>query len=486
MSSGAPRWNWWVAAAAAVSVGLRLRFLTTPISVDEAGALVVARSWAAGQHLYAEVFIDRPQGLLVLIRGWDAVFGPDLWAIRVLALVAGIVVVVAAATAARAVAGRPAAAAVAAWMVAVISASAAFEGHTANGELLAGAFTVPAMALGALVVTRRVGAHWLVAVGVLAVLGITVKQSAFDVAVAVGLWLVVAAWQRWRPRREVAAMAGWFALGAGSTLIAVGVHGATFGWDDYAYALYGFRIHARSAVAGPQGGRFGVTLLIALPLLGPAVALAGAHLRTLERPLRSHARPEHFLVLLWSTVALAGFIAGGNYHRHYWIQLTFPICILAAVALTTGPPTEPRALARTTAAALALPLLISLALIARPTLERDPRVAADAAIARWYEEQRSGPNQALLPLCASVTWYLEAGQPAQTPYLWVDHVRDGRNGVAGLVRLLDGPDRPAYLAMHQPAQRCDPTGGLQRAIDRHYRPAATVAGVEILVADSGG
>lgn len=476
----------WIAGAVLASLALRLPSLRAPLTVDEAGALTVARSWAAGQRLYIDTFVDRPQGVIVAFQRWDAWFGPNPAAVRSLALVAGVTTVIGAAVAARAIAGRWTAGAVAAWLVAVVASSAAIEGHAANGELLAGAVTVPAAAIGALVAARRIRAPWLVAAGVLAATGITVKQSGFDVLAALGLWIVVAGIVGWIPRRRALAMAGWLTAGAGLVLGVAAWHGARLGWDAYGYALYGFRVHARSAVAGPQGGRMVLTLLVALPLLGPAVAIAVRRLRTLDPPLRSHLRPEHGVVLLWTAVSLLGFFAGGNYHRHYWIQLVFPVAVACGIATTAGRRQTERALVRSTALAVALPLVISLVLIARPTIEQDPRVAADAAIARWFEQHRPAPDSDLLPLCASVTWYVDIGQLPRTPYLWVDHVRAGRGSIPHLLALLDGPDRPTYLAMHQPADRCDPSGRLERAIDRHYRRVATIDGVPILAARPTG
>lgn len=474
----------WIIGALGASALLRLPYLRAPLTVDEAGALTVARSWAAGQRLYVDTFIDRPQGVIVAFQRWDALAGPDPAAVRLLAVLAGLSVVLATAVAARAASGRWAAGAVAAWIVAVVSSTAAIEGHAANGELLAGAVTVPAAAIGALVAARRIPPPWLAVAGALAAMGMTVKQSGFDVLAALALWIVLAAWRGWRTRRAAAAMGAWLLLGAGLVLAAAAVHGATLGWEAYRYAVYGFRLHARSAVAGPQGGRMAITLLVALPLLGPAVAVAARRLRQLGPPLRRRLRPEHAFVLLWTAVAIAGFFAGGNYHRHYWIQLVFPVAVACAVAITAGPRRTERDLVRATATALALPLAISAVLIARPTLERDRRVTADAAIARWYREHRPSAGADIVPLCASVTLYVDAGERPRTPYLWVDHVRSARGAVAQLVHLLDGPDRPTYLAMHNPAQRCDPSGRLGRTIDRHYRQVTTIDGVDVLQARS--
>lgn len=469
----------WVAGAVAVSIALRLAYLRRPLSVDEAGALVVARGWGHGRQLYVDLFIDRPQGVVALVQRWDDWFGPSPGAIRILAIVAGVLVVLGSAGAARAASGRWSAAAVAAWIVAVVSASPAIEGYAANGELLAGAVTVPAAGLVALVVARRIPAPWLVAAGALAATGVTVKQSGFDVLAATGAWIVLAGALRWRGRREAAAMAGWLALGAVPVLAAAVVHGASLGWDAWVYAQYGFRAGARSAIAGAQGGRLLVTSLVVIPLLGPAVVLAARRVGHLPRPLVRLVRPEHAFVLLWCAASLAAFLAGGNYHRHYWVQLAFPVAVAAGIGLTVGGPQTERQLVRRTAAALALPVIISLVLVAVPSIERDPRVDADRAIATWFRSQ-STPGDDLLPLCASVTWFADTGQEPPAPYLWVDHVRYGRGGVDGLVRLLDGPERPTYLALHQPLRRCDPDGRLADVVDQRYRRVATVDGVAIL------
>lgn len=471
----------WILGAALASVLLRAGHLRQPLSVDEAGALVVARGWAQGQRLYVDLFIDRPQGVVALVQRWDGWFGPSPAALRSLAVLAGLLVVLGCAAAAGAASRRWSTAAVAAWLAAVLTSSPAIEGYAANGELLAGAATVPAAAIATLVAVRRLPPPWLVAAGVLAAAGVTVKQSGFDVLAATGAWIVVAAWRRWRRPTEAAALAGWLALGAVPVLAAAAAHGASLGWDAYAYAQYGFRAGARSALAGAQFGRMAVTALVVLPIFGPAVILAARRVRSLPRPLAGRIGPGHAFVLAWAAASGAAFIVGGNYHRHYWVQLAYPVATAAAVGLTAGPALAPRQLVRSTAAALALPLAIAAVILVRPSLERDPRVDADRAIAEWFRDHRSSPDDDLLPLCASVTWYVDAGQLPRTPYLWVDHVRFGRGAIPELVALLDGADRPTYLAMHQPIARCDPSGRLEAVIERRYRLATTIDGVEVLV-----
>ena len=477
----------WVALAAVASFLLRLRFLATPLGVDEAGALVAARSWAHGRHLYRDVFIDRPQGVVVLFQRWDALspFGPS--SIRLVAALAGFAAVWGAATVARSISGTWQAGAAAAWVVAVLSSSAAFEGYAANGELLAGGLTVPAMAIGALVITRRLPSWAMAGAGVLAAAGMTMKQSGFDVGGALGLWLILAFAFRWRRRPEAAAQLAWLAVGAAVVLGAVAVQGTTFGWEAYSYALYGFRAHARSAMAGPQLWRMALTIALAVPLLLPVTVVSVQRLRATGAPVRPRVRPEHALALVWLGLAVLAFAVGGNFHRHYWIELTFPIAVLAGLCLavptrtgTVRQPPDATSLRRLLTWSLALPLVLSLLVIAVPGIERDHRVDADIALARWYDQHRTPTSTGLMPLCASVTYYADAGSLPRTRYLWVDHVRFGRGSTTELVRLLDAPDRPSYLALVQPLAKCDPTGRVRAAVARHYIRATTIEGVPVL------
>lgn len=496
MTPGADRrrfWRW-VAAAAATSAALRARFLATPLSADEAGALVAARSWAHGGRLYTDVFIDRPQGVIAAFGRWDAWVGGSPSSVRVLAIVAGISTVIGAALIARAVGRSWRDGAAAAWLVAVISSSAAIEGYAANGELLAGGFTVAAMAMATLVVARRLAPGWMVAAGLAAGTGATIKQSGLDVALAITAWLVIAAWRRWRPPRQVLVLLAAFALGAAVPVTIAAIHGASLGWSAYTYALFGFRAHARSALVGGQWHRLGLTTLVAAALLAPAISVAVGRTRADAQGWGRWRRPEEALVVAWLGAASLGFVTGGNYHRHYWIQLTFPICVLVALALARpstadgvdvdGADLSGHDLRATLARVLALPLVISLVLIAAPGLERDRRIGIDAGLAAWVQDQSGDPRPDLLPLCGSVTYYVAADALPRYRYLWVDHVRSARGATHLLVDLLDDPDRPVFVAEHQPVERCDPSGRVQAALDRHYRPVAEIDGIVVLRAVS--
>ena len=79
-----PAW-WALAAAALASFVLHLPFLTTPLSVDEGGYGYVAQWWSRGADLYGDVWVDRPQGLLLLYRAALALPGSHNVDIRIMA-----------------------------------------------------------------------------------------------------------------------------------------------------------------------------------------------------------------------------------------------------------------------------------------------------------------------------------------------------------------------------------------------------------------
>ena len=62
---------------------LRLPFLWGGLGADEGGYAYVAREWARGARLYSSVWVDRPQGLLVVYR-LLLLLGGHAWTIRLL------------------------------------------------------------------------------------------------------------------------------------------------------------------------------------------------------------------------------------------------------------------------------------------------------------------------------------------------------------------------------------------------------------------
>jgi len=193
-------------------------------------------------------WVDRPQGLvaayrLVAATGWDPT-------VRFLAIAAAALATAGVGAAAWALAGRRAAV-VGAALFAVLSPAPHLEGFTANGELLASAFTavaVAAVAWWSVTADRRL----LFLAGLAGALGLLMKQSAFD-GLVVALVAVLAG-RRASDRRTGRDLA---ALGAGVAVPAVLAlaHAVALGFGDWWFAMIGHRSQTDSIIHGPFAHR---------------------------------------------------------------------------------------------------------------------------------------------------------------------------------------------------------------------------------------
>ena len=469
-----------VIAAIFVSIALRSRFITTPLSSDEGGYLVVARAWASGKSLYTQAWVDRPQGLLVLFRVWDDLTGGSAASIRVMAIIFGCVAVAAVAYAVFAIAG-PRAGAVAGFLVAVASANARIEGFIANGELLAGAVAAAGVAAACAYIFRGHGVRWLFISGVLAGCAMSVKQSGFDGFLAVMVCLLVgrlAKEQRWRNvlRECAVGLAGW-----ASVMAALLLHGILLGFSAWWYALAGYRIGGLNA-SNADWHRFGITARLAAPTMLPLAAAAVVGL-IVWLPFNRRITRANVLIPAWMCFAVTGFLAGGLFHRHYWVTLTFPFAAAAAVAIAKlkGP-------MATTVALVCLAIIPSLISTGRViVLDRvsaateahnDPRLVVDERVAQWYADNRTA-GSTLYALCASASVYADARAIPPYPYLWLDGVQHGRGAQAQLVQLFSGASPPTFVARYQDAQLCNPSGEVARSLNDRYTPVADVDGAVI-------
>ena len=179
-----------IAGAATVSVLMRLRMLWSPVSVDEGGYLAIARSWAHGKVLYRDVFVDRPQGLLVLFRVWDWASGGSTSSIRIMAMLFGVLLVVSTGIIVRELAGDVAAR-FAAIICAVASAAPMLEGYAANTELLSGAMSAAGLAVGVLALSKRRPLVWFFCVWVVGRCRVVVEAVRLRWHCSLLVWLTV-------------------------------------------------------------------------------------------------------------------------------------------------------------------------------------------------------------------------------------------------------------------------------------------------------
>lgn len=473
-----------VAASVLLAILLHVRFFFTPLTADEGGFLAIARAWSHGRDLYREVWVDRPQGLLVVFRLWSDIAGSSTVSIRIMATMFTVLAVVSGAYIARAIA-TPLAGTLAAAFVAVISSAPVLEGFIANGELLSGALSVAGLAVGCLVVTHRLDPKWMFVSGVLAGCAMSIKQSGFDGFVAMFAWLLLALVFAWRDRGFILRSMGLLTGGLTLVLAILALHGALTGWHNWWFAFAGYRLDARSALVGADWGRFRSTARVALPVLLPVVigsiAIIIAGLVSSGRRFRN----EHAILPLWLFAAIAAFMSGGQFHRHYWITLTFPVAVAGAVALATVRRERLRSLL---AWAVLVPGLVSaLQIVELPRdqvpawANHDPRLIVDERMAHWYLAHR-GPGETMYIFCASAAFYGNAREDPPFPYLWLDGVQlvPGAREALGAM-LSSESDRPTFVALYQTASGCDPSGISAEALDNFYRPLTSVSGVKVLV-----
>ncbi|MDX6524563.1 MAG: hypothetical protein QOI43_74 [Gaiellales bacterium] len=471
-------------AIALVAVLVRLRFLDVPLSVDEGGYAAVAHFWAGGSRLYRDVWVDRPQGLLLLYRGAFDIFGPHAWAVRALATLwgAGLASVVALLVAR--VADRRTAL-VAGGLVALLSVGPRIEGFAANGELLAALPAAAALLAFAIWLDRRDDAL-LVGAGALAAFALLVKQSGYDGGGAIGLWLVLAGWRGWLPRRQALRALGLVALGAAIPLALSLAHGAATGLDRYWFAIADYRLSVESVATGSLGARMHLlwsAFATSWPCVVPLLALAPIGIATALRSRRGA------LLVAWGAFSLTGFLIGGLFHPHYFVGLIAPFSALAALGarrLATQ-----RGVRVATIACLVL--LAVPAIAAWPVLSasspsqvswrtsHDGRILTDRAVGAWLRA-RTRPGAPVYALYADASLYFAADRPPAFKYLWFLGVQRIPHALRDLRNVLAGPHAPRYVVVYQPPRSMPGAlaAGIPAVLTARYRLVTRVAGHDVL------
>ena len=480
----------WIGVGSLISVLMRLRMFWSPVSVDEGGYLAIARAWAHGKVLYRDVWVDRPQGLLALFRLWDWLSGGSTASIRIMAMLFGIVLVVATAVTVRELV-NDVAARWAAIICGVISASPVLEGHTANGELLSGAVSAAGLAVAVVGLSKPRPMRWFFGSGVLAGLALSLKQSGFDGLLALGGWLVVGAVLMPRARRTALRSLGAMAAGLGSVLAVLMIHGALTGWSRWWTAVAGYRLRVQSAFASAEWINLAKTFPFAAAVLGASAvaALAGTAcvIDGVQKRSRTRLPPQALLLVVWAFTAAAAFFIGGGFWRHYWLLFAAPVSALAGVAVSRVGKLSPIVLTALVAPCLAISMWVFVAdnetINARATADR--RSPIDQEIGEWFMSHRhSGDN--LYVMCSSAAAYADAHQDPGYPYLWNTEVHRGPDSQRLLVSYLLDPKRaPRYIAQYQSASSCDSSGRVRRIMTSDYHRITTVAQVSIFERNRG-
>lgn len=455
-----------IGIAACLAVLVRLPLLRVPLDADEGGYAYLARQWAGGGRLYGNVWVDRPQALMLGYRLVTAA-GSSPVLIHLAAVALSILLMAAVAGCAWALSGRRAAL-IAAVLVAVVGAAPHLQGFMFNGELAAGSFSAAAVAA-ALWHRKLTRPGLLIAAGALGAIAVLMKQSGFD-----GL--------------ATALLIGWLAgrlralgLVCAGALLPVGLamlHAALTSWQDWWFAVVGYRL---STSAGSRGGIAGRWhhLTAGLPHLWPdllplgLLGLAGLAYVLLRRS---------YLPLLWLAFAGAGFFGGVFFFPHYWMQLVGPLCLLGALALAAVPARA--AIVLTVLACLPVTAWTVKATAAGPDRRDrlavpDGRLLANRDISPWLREH-ARPGDQLYAFVSSADLYYSTGLRTDFRYLWQANLEAIPAAVGQLRAYLGGADRPAWVVLYQRPEVIDPSGGIQRVLDTDYEQAIVIDGYSIL------
>ncbi|HEY1480153.1 MAG TPA: glycosyltransferase family 39 protein [Gaiellales bacterium] len=471
-------------AIAIVAALVRLRFLDVPLSVDEGGYAAVARFWASGARLYRDVWADRPQGLLLLYRGAFDVLGPHAYAVRALATVwgAGLATVVALLVA-RVSSRRTGL--LAGLLVALLSVGPRIEGFAANGELLAALPAAAAILLFAIWLDRRHDGL-LLGAGALAAFALLVKQSGYDGGGAIVVWLALAAWRGWLPRRVALRAIGLVAIGAAVPLLLSLAHGAATGFDRYWFSVAGYRLSVESVATGSFSNRMHLlwsAFASSWPCIVPLIALAPVGVAEALRTRRGA------LLIAWGAFSITGFLLGGLFHPHYFVGLIAPFSALAALgAQRLARDHGVRLATAATVLLMAVPAVAAWPVVSASSpsqvsfrTSHDGRILTDRTVGAWLRA-RTRPGETVYAMYAEASLYFAADRPPAFKYLWFLGEQRIPHALTDLRDVLAGAHAPRYIVVYQ-APRTMPgavAAGIPAVLRRRYREVARVDGHDVL------
>jgi len=453
--------------ATALAVLIRLPFFGAPLTADEGGYAEAARLWDHGATLYRDIWVDRPQGLVLIFRGVLQI-GSSTNTIRAAAAVVGALSVLGTMLLAFRLTRSRTTALACGLLMATFGASPFLESFTLAGELLASLAAILSLLAFAAYLRSRTP-WWLVAAGLGSGCAVMIKQSGFDAALAILAYLA------WTERRR-AVRPGAVVLSAAAAPVVAGLLAAVSP-HRWWFAVVGYRGSGDSIVTGSFVHRLDL-LQQSLP-----AAAEGLGLLVLLGALGWRGSP--LLVRVWLGAALLGVIGGGNFHYHYYLQLVPPLAVLAGAGVETllarrgGLLPAVFAGAAIATVALTVPLMFDSARAqARAIWPHDPHLQHDAAVVR-YVRAHTRPGRRILVVWAAADVYFLADRAPVIPYMWLRNIQAVPGARADAQRAL-AAKRPALVIESQQAGSADPSGRTTAILATEYRRVATVDGVPVL------
>ncbi|WP_157559608.1 ArnT family glycosyltransferase [Nocardioides sp. Soil777] len=465
-------------------VAVRAVFVAQPIRSDEGGYLHAARHWAPGEgeFVYGDFHVDRPPLLMAFFR-LAALWDSDA-AIRVITIPVVVAIVLATARAACLLAGQFTAR-WAAVVTAALMCSPALAADQADGVMFALLFVMGSIAAilhGWRAGDLRTTVGWGLVAGVLAASAPLVKQNFVDAFVFAGVLIAVSALRQPWSRTRLGALAAGFSAGTVVVVAALAawIHlegvAVDVMWED----VIAFRVEAGQVLAGSHHSApmERARLLVVAAVASAAVPVLVTWLVWALRRPRSLAA-EHWALLSllgWSAI---GIVLGGSYWLDY-LQALAPGAGLAAAVVIAGGGTGRRLMR-----GLALwAAVASLGAVATTTLayQASPRAWYPQLIGGWVAD--SAEEGDTMVVAYGNSQVVEAADlPTPYPYLWSLPMRTLDPEQQRLERLLDGPSRPTWFVVLNGLNSwdIDDDGRLRSLIERHYGPAATICGYDVLV-----
>lgn len=431
-----------VLLVAGAAVLVRVPAMGHPLSPDEAGFLMVAAQWHAGDSLYGDYWVDRPPVLIGLF--WLANVLGGQFGLRALGLVAVATSVVLASQVGAQIAPRVRWAPVlTAGTAAAFLVSAQFGARMVNGELLAVPFVLAGV-VACLHALARGRTLWWGAAGASAMAAALVKQSLADVFVLagfLGLWLVL----RGRPQAAVRA-AGGFVLGALAMLIGAlalsAVHGT--GPLDLFHAVVTFRIEAGEVISAEaldnttaRGWRLALGFVTSGAVLLVVLGLFIGRRRDGAPAAVPDPRLLAVVLLAWELTAVA---LGGSYWRHYLIGTVPGLVVATAAALALRP-------ARTRLVALVVAYAAVLGIGNTVIRLVDPLEPPSGAPAAEYLRENARPGDTATVAFGNPAILHSAGLDSPYPDLWSLPVRVRDPDLERFGALLASPERPDWIVV---------------------------------------
>ena len=453
-------------AAASLAVLLRIPFFEAPLTADEGGYAEAARLWDRGATLYRDVWVDRPQGLILIFRG-VLQLGGSSDVIRGAAAAAGVLCVLATMLLAYRLTRSSTVTVATGLLLATAGSSPFLESFTLAGELLATLAAVLSL-LAFSGYLRGRATVWLVVAGLAAGCAVMIKQSGFDAALAIVAYL---AWtERSRALRGIGIfVAAWAAPVLAGLFSAVTLH-------SWWFAVVGYRGSGDSLVTGSFTHR--------LSLLADSLPNATKGLGLLALLAILGWRRSPLLLRLWLGAAVLGVLGGGNFHFHYYLQLVPPLAILGGSGVEWVISGRHRLVASGLVAAAIATAVVTVPLWfdsssaqAKEIWPQDPHLQHDAAVVR-YVRAHSSPGRKVLVLWGAANVYYLADRPPAIPYMWKRNV-EAIPGVRDRLNRVLAARQPALVALVQPLDSLDGFERTRAILAREYRRVAVVDGVPV-------